>query len=456
MPAVAIYAAFLVYVFWRLLRPIKGGEREYLLAGRSLTLPAFVATTVSSWYGGILGVGEFSYNYGISNWLVFGVPYYLYALLFALLLAERARRSRALTVPDQLLAAYGPRVAFAGSVMIFLMTAPAAYVLALGVLLGYMTGLPLAPSVLIGTVLSLAYVYRGGFGGVVLTDKVQFVLMFLGFAILLPTAAAKLGGLGWLRANLPPAHLSPTGGLGLQAIAVWYFIAAATLVEPAFYQRCFAAKTAKTARKGLLVSVLFWVLFDFLTTFTGLYARAALPGLAEAGGLGAQGGYPALAELLLPPALAGLFMVGLLATVMSTIDSYGFLAAVTFGRDIVWRALGSRGDSNRYSQLGLCVTGIVSVALALWRESVIGLWHDLGSVGTPVLLLPLALSFTGRRPPPGWTLASMILGGGVSLAWLLAGQDGIYPLGIRPIFPGLAASALCIGIGLSAGPRRRD
>ncbi len=335
------------------------------------------------------------------------------------------------------------------------MTAPAAYVLALGVLLGHMTGLPLPLTIVLGTAASLAYVYRGGLGGVVLTDKIQFLLMFIGFAILLPTAVFKLGGFGWLKATLPEAHLSPTGGLGFQSIAVWYFIAASTLVEPAFYQRCFAAKTAGTARRGLLVSILFWIVFDFLTTSTGLYARAALPGLAEAGGLGAQGSYPALADLLLPSALSGLFMVGLLATVMSTVDSYGFLAAVTFGRDIVWRLRGERGDSNRYSRIGIWVTGGVSIGLALWQDSIVGLWHDLGSVGTPVLLFPLALSFGKRAPGPAWTLSSMLIGGGVSLVWLIIGKvSGDYLLGIRPIFPGLLLSAIVCSAGLIAGRRR--
>ncbi len=441
MAAIAVYAAFLVYVVLRLFRPARGGEKEYLLAGRSLTLPAFVATTVSSWYGGILGVGEYSYNYGLSNWLVFGVPYYLYALVFALLLARRARRSPALTVPDQLRARYGPAVALLGSAVLFVMTAPAAYMLALGTLIRHITGIPLTTALIVGTAFSLAYVFRGGLRGVVLTDKIQFALMFLGFAVILPTAVIKLGGFGWLRANLPAEHLSATGGQGFQAIAVWYFIASATLVEPAFYQRCFAAKDESTARRGLLVSILFWIVFDFLTTSTGLYARAALPGLAEAGGLGAQGSYPALAEQILPPAAASLFMVGLLATVMSTIDSYAFLAAVTFGRDILWRLRGSQGDSNRFSRLGIWVTGFVSIALALWRESIVGLWHDLGSVGTPVLLFPLALSFTTRRPRPRWILAGMILSGSVSLAWVLVERSaGSYPLGVRPIFPGLVLS----------------
>jgi solute:Na+ symporter, SSS family len=453
MAALAVYALFLVYALWRLFRPRAEGEQDYLLAGRSLTLPAFIATTVSSWYGGILGVGEYSYGYGIANWLVFGLPYYLYALIFALFIARRARRSEALTVPDQLRKRYGPTVAILGSAVLFVMTAPAAYVLALGVLLGYLTGLPLLPALVIGTVFSLAYVFRGGLRGVVFTDKVQFLLMFIGFAMLLPAAAIKLGGFAWLKAELPASHLAPMGGQGFQAIAVWYFIASATLVEPAFYQRCFAAKDENTARRGLLISILFWILFDFMTTFSGLYARAALPGLVEAGGLGAQGAYPALAELVLPPAAASLFMVGLLATVMSTIDSYGFLAAVTFGRDIVWRLGGSRGDSGRFSRLGIWVTGALSLGLALWRESIVGLWHDLGSVGTPVLLFPLALSFGRRGAHRGWILAAMIAGGGVSLAWLIAENvTGNYPLGLRPIFPGLLLSGVFSLIGLLRAP----
>ena len=69
-----------------------GGGVDYLLAGRRLTLPAFVATLVTTWYGGILGIGEYAWRFGISTWLVFGIPYYLAATVFALWLAPRLRR----------------------------------------------------------------------------------------------------------------------------------------------------------------------------------------------------------------------------------------------------------------------------------------------------------------------------------------------------------------------------
>ena len=44
---------------------------SYLLAGRKLSLPGFVITLVSTWYGGIIGIGENTYLYGIQTWFIF-------------------------------------------------------------------------------------------------------------------------------------------------------------------------------------------------------------------------------------------------------------------------------------------------------------------------------------------------------------------------------------------------
>src|SRR5437870_3246211 len=107
---VVAYFGFLAAVWKRLLgsRPT---ALDYLVAGRRVTLPAFVATLVATWYGGILGVGEYSYRYGVANWIVFGVPYYIGALLFAWLFARRARQVALYTIPDLLEQNYGRKAA---------------------------------------------------------------------------------------------------------------------------------------------------------------------------------------------------------------------------------------------------------------------------------------------------------------------------------------------------------
>ena len=96
----------------------------------------------------------------------------------------------------------------------------------------------------------MVYVYLGGFRSVVRTDILQFVLMFGGFALILPFCLIEYGGLDFLTGALPDGHFTWHGGNTLQYILVWYAIATATLIEPAFYQRCYAAKSESVARRG--------------------------------------------------------------------------------------------------------------------------------------------------------------------------------------------------------------
>ncbi len=450
---IIFYLGALLYL--GLIRRLRGdcSAGDLIVGGRMLTLPAFVASLVSTWYGGILGVGEFSYLHGLSNWLVFGVPYYAAALIFALFLAKRARESEVLTIPDRLAQAYDNKTALVGSVIIYFMTVPAAYILMLGVLGEYLFGWPFWLGVLLGTLFSIIYVFMGGFQSVIRTDVFQFSLMFLGFAALLLILAFKYGGLSFLTEAVPATHFTWHGGNSGWYVAIWYFIALATLIEPAFFQRCYAARTASTARKGILVSVACWAVFDFMTTFTGLYARAILPDLADP-----VGSYPALAMQILPAGLLGIFALALLSTAMSTVDSYSFIAASTFGNDIAGRLLKLNDrDIVSFTRLGLVISALLAVMVALFFRSVVDIWHAFGSVGTPALLIPVFFGFVGkRRLPPRWALTSMILSGGLSAVWLAAGYmrgDSAYWFGVQPIFPGLLVSVVIFA--LAARPVHR-
>ncbi|MCK4573850.1 MAG: hypothetical protein KAU36_05740, partial [candidate division Zixibacteria bacterium] len=240
--------------------------------------------------------------------------------------------------------------------------------------------------------------------------------------------------------NVPAGHFTWHGGNSGWYIAVWYFIAMATYIEPAFYQRCYAAKSGRIARKGIFISILCWATFDFMTTACGIYARAILPTLENP-----VGSYPALAMKVLPVGLLGLFALALLATVMSTIDSYSFLAASTFSRDIWMRLVKTAENKITYiTRIGLLVTTVLAVVLALFFESVVDIWHMFGSVGTPALLIPVFTSFVGtRRLPPRYAFGSILSAGAVARVWYLSQYftaDGAYWLNLEPIFPGLAVS----------------
>lgn len=444
--AIADYSLILLYFaglfILGFVRSRRGGSsaEEYIVAGRRLSLPAFVATLVSTWYGGILGVGEYSYNYGLSNWLVFGAPYYLYAIIFAFLLAGRAWQTQLLTIPDQLEKSYGRSASMTGAFFLFILSTPAPYVLMLGILCQMLMGWPLWIGVSAGALLSMIYSFRGGLATIVRTEILQFVLMYAGFAVILIAAIIKFGGIDFIKMNVPATHLTWHGGNAPQSIFVWYFIAMSTLVDPSFYQRCYAAKSAATARNGILVSVAFWFVFDFMTTTTGLYARAILPALENA-----AESYPRLAVVLLPPLARGLFFVALLAIIMSTIDSYAFLSAVTLGKDLWWKLRREKkSEPINLIRLSLIFTFLLAVGLAVWSQSVVNLWYQVGTLATPALLIPLASSFSEKWKMSSSGALMVMLGSAVVTGVaMIARWQGFLLWGIEPIYFGLFTS-VCI------------
>ena len=364
-----------------------------------------------------------------------------------MLLAERARKSKAMTIPDQLEQAYGSKVAVGGALYVFVKTVPAAYILMFGILLQLLFGWDLWVGIVVTTVVSTGYVLAGGFRAVVKTDWIQFSLMYGSFVVMVGMLFAKFGGLSFVTQNAPDTHFVWHGGQSVGYVISWYFIALSTLIEPAFYQRCFAAKTPATARKGLLISILFWFSFDFMTTATGIYSRAIL-------GDGIRGveAFPLLADKILPIGLKGMFLIGLATTIQSTVDSYSFIAATTLGRDVLWRVerIRQRIGQVGLSRWGLVASGVVAIAIAMATESVVDIWHRLGSIATPGLLLPLAISYSQRyRYRPRWAMANLIINPVLVGGWFIgrAVFDNVTLFNLtEPIYVGIGLSLLFLAV----------
>ena len=79
--------AVAIYGHYRQKKP-QNTALDYLLMGRQLTLPLFVATLVATWYGGIFGVNEITFNYGIYNFVTQGFFWYVAYIIFAFLLLK--------------------------------------------------------------------------------------------------------------------------------------------------------------------------------------------------------------------------------------------------------------------------------------------------------------------------------------------------------------------------------
>lgn len=440
---IAAYFAALIAMGW-LARRKPATDDNYLLLGRRLTLPAFLLSLVASWYGGILGSSEYGYRFGLSNWFVFGMPYYVFAAIFAIFLARSARERFVTSIPDLLATHFGESCRLPASLLVLVLSSPAPYVLSMGVLLHFLTGTPLLVGIVASALFSFAYVFRDGLAVIIRTDLFQSALMFIGYGTLIAFAVLKWGGptaLADAVAQRSPSHLSLTGGEPLSTLMVWFFIGSWTLVAPMFHQRVYALRNARLARPGIFISIAFWALFDLLTTLAALYAFGFLPQLDDP-----RLSHLALAQAILPVGLYGLFITAILAVIMSTLDTELFVSGSTLGPDILGRTRRfTAWPAQRLTQLAMAIVLVASVLLALLLPSVVELFFTIGTIAVPGLLLPV-LSACKLLPsiPTHRARFHLFAVPTTAATWFLLGSLTQSPpfTTLQPFYPGFALSIL--------------
>lgn len=438
---IAIY--FLIILFLGFKAKSKKTDKDdesFLLASRKLTLPFFVASIVATWYGNILGVGEFIYSSGIVGWICFGIPYYISGTIFALFFADKIRNLGFRTLPEQITHKFGDKAGYVSSLIILIITLPAAYVLMLGVIFQMFTGLSLVISIICVSLISLIYLFWGGFKADVWTNAAQFIIMYLGFFILLFFSIKEFGSLDTTLNKLPTEYLTITGNKSWQYVLGWFIISLQTFVDPSFHQRSAAVKSPKIARNGLLLAVSCWIIFDLLTLLAGLYARANIPGIEP------LKAYPELSNAVLPPLYKGIFVIAMLSVIMSTLDSYAFISSATIGNDILAKILKNRYSVKFYTQIGLIITSILSILLALLIPSAIDLIYKTASIAIPGLIFPTVLTYSKKYTiASNKIIATFLIPSLISFLWMI--MPSLFNLDskfitIEPMMPGIIAAFL--------------
>lgn len=434
---------------------VRKDSREFIAAGRQLTLPMFVVTLVCTWYGGILGIGESVSYYGLGTWLLLGLPYYIFAAIYVWRLADRVREADQISIPERLRARYGAGAARVGAGLLFALGAPSAHVVMLGTLVQVLTGWPFAVCLAVGLVFGLAFVVKGGLLSDVRVSALSFIAMYAGFAAVLFTCMSLMP---WSEAvsNLATPELrSFTGGQGWISILSFMLLGAWTLIDPGFHQRVASAGSVGVARRGLTISILCWMVFDLLSIGTGVYALALMPNLPE----NPVAIFPAFGAEVLPSGLFGLFLCGMTGTIVSALVGYALVSGSTFGRDL-WSDGRDDESTTMRVRIGIVVAGLTAFVLALLIPSVKDLWYSWGGLTVGALLVPTLLAYDRlwkSRLNGRWMLAALavsslcglgLLGYGISTQnpYLMVEFAG-NSFSIGTLVPTLLVSLLVIAIG---------
>ena len=406
-------------VWWGQKKRAPGDFLDQMVMGRQLSLPLFVFTLVATWYGGIFGVAEIAYSKGLFNFLTQGIFWYLSYLCFAFFILPKIKPTKYLTLPHLVAGEIGPYASKIVALLNIINLIPIAYVISLGLFIDTFFQIGFLNSSILGLLIVLSYSSWGGFRSVVYSDLIQFFVMVSSVIFILIFCIYKFG-LSPLN-HLPSSYFNPLENNSWGEIFMWGLIAFGTLIDPNFYQRCYAANNPKTAKKGIVIATLIWMVFDISLTLGAMYAAALSPELDS------KTAYLNFSLDILPVGLKGFFLAGVLATILSTLDSYLFLAGATLNHDVMKAKL--------KPFISIFIIATLSLILsAQFKANIKQVWSFFGGLSTSALLIPM-LSFYFKQQMPERTFLIMSLMGAISFMMAYNFYDPIYA-----IYIGMAGS----------------
>jgi len=456
-----IIGVLIVYLVILLIIGYWGGKESGDVEGYYVAhkrLPAWViafstnTTGESAWL--ILGLTGMGYLIGAhAFWVILGevMGVTLAWVMVARPFKEYTDRFNAITVPDYLENRFRDRthiLRILSAVIIFSMAAfyIAAQITASGKAFESFVGTSYEMGAIIGAAIILYYTTVGGFKAVAYSDLLQGVLM-VGCLFVLPIVGITAAG-GWSEMmsglnNINPALLSPMGehgisGLGIASAMGFVAIGFAFLGSPQLLIRFISAKSTDSITNASLISVLCAIVFDIGAILSGMAGRVLFPLLEDPETI-----YPMMSAELFPAAFTGIFLVVVLAAIMSTADSLLILASSAVVRDVIQKVFKPAWSDKAFSHWGKGVTvilGLIALAMALPEVRVIFwfvlfAWSGLACF-TPVILCSLFWKGTTLAG----AIAGLVAGFGTTVLWVLVLKDHFYDL--YEMIPGFAMGFL--------------
>ncbi len=333
----AIIAGYFIITLWIGLTASRRVRNltEFSIGQRNFSVPVLVATLSGTLIGGgsTFGLAEKCFLYG---------PIFLFAycgilierIFTATLIADKMKPYFGLiTAGDIMEKLYGKYAkiitglaTIATSIFII-----GAHITTTGIILKSFFGLPLSISLTLSTVSILAYCSYGGIGSVSFTDVVQFAFMLISIPLVAVLSLMDAGGLSGIVASVPQSFfdIDAIATEVVQNHAVLFISYAVPALYPVIIQRMLMAKDTRQIKFTLWFNTALSLFFFTMIAIIGMAALVLYPSID------AKTAFPTLINELLPNGVKGLAIVGLLATVMSTVDSFLNLVSVSLVNDIL-------------------------------------------------------------------------------------------------------------------------
>lgn len=467
-------AIYLLLIIYFTLKHVKVGDLEnYLVNNRNTKTFPLVATTLATFVGGGTSMGLMAMGYE-SGFAAIGIGI-AYVIGFFILsryagkMNSIGRKEKIYSFPQFLNNRYtrGESDGFAKTfstlmnginIFIFFFLLSAQFV-GMASLLEYSFQIGYLPSVIIASVVVIIYTAFAGMAGVIITDLIQFIVIILMIIfIFIPGVWQDTEGLSRL-SELDPKMLNGTAEGIAFLIALPLFLSHSVLIRMDIWQRVLAAKDEKTAKKVSIFSGLGMLPFYIIFPLIGMALKVVLDSDIDS---------KDVAYLFLDrhstPFILGFAVVGLMAALMSSGDSFLNIISISAIKDFVgWKKTKKEinpKDLHKSIRIISIVFGMIALAMALILPKIV----DLMVVGIATIVIFVPVTFFALTNKNAYyyrkeALWSLFLGFAVNLTFFIWGTLTPEQMNNKSSFiPAfvVATLTLIIGVLLRKGKVRKE
>ena len=372
-----------------------GGNVPWGMSGLSLFMGFFSAGTFVVW-------GSIAYSYGMVS-IIIQLTMAVAGYAVGTWIAPRWHRTHSLTAAEYITSRLGVKTQKTYTYIFLAVSVftTGSFLYPVAKIVEVTTGIPLTTAIFALGAFSMVYVALGGLRGVVVTDVLQFVILFAAVVIAVPLAFDKIGGVGTFFEKVPEGFFELFEGEYTPGFVIAFAIYNMFFLGGnwAYVQRYTSVKTERDSRKtGWLFGVLYTI-SPILWMLIPMIYRVYNPSLS---GLENEGAYLLMCKEAMPDGLLGLMLGGMIFATASSLNATLNISAgvVTNGIFKRMRPDASEKTLMNVARISTWGFGIMAIIVALLIRSMGGIVNVVISVaaltGVPVYL-PVIWSLFSKR-----------------------------------------------------------
>jgi len=428
---------------------------DYVSAGRKIPFLLSSAALFALWFGSetVFGASSEFVEHGLLGVIEDPFGGVLCLLLYAFVFARPLYKMKLITLGDLFRRHYGAKIELAASVfmVITFFGYIAAQLVALGIILNLISGIPLVYGIIISAAIVTIYTMAGGMWAISITDFMQSIIIVLGLAAVAYTVSEIGGGTMNILQQAPENayQFFPEANANdmLQWMAAWMVLGLGSLPSQDIFQRVNSANSEDVAVKSTVLGALFYLVIAMFPLYLGLAAKVLYAD--EIVGMDYQEVLPMMVLKHSNIYVQIMFFGALLSAIFSTCSGAILAPATIISENIIRPYLKKNLEDRQFLlilRISVVFIAVIATLMALSRNNIYELVGESSILGLVTLLVPMFCAIYWKSANSFGALLSMLFG---ITVWFIFEHVFI------TTFPSLMAGLIASIMGMIAGSNYR-